>query len=426
MRGPFPLGLPDEWGEGPGRDRQGVRVGFRLQPQCNRRNSSCSWDTIALAVGRPHAQYVGLRHDVRPFRPEAGRSCHCASIPAMSSAKTTYRPDEHLLVVYLRTALEVGLPTQLSRVVAAILAGSQVLSIVAVLMPNAPDVATFIAWVLLGTGLLAGSFFLVMRPVAEIMRQNRELRIEREEAASKCASVEGVHECTTRVYGFRRDRVDTTVELTSSGAAVSTQEVTVRSLTTVVDELRHFVSGGTTGGEPDDSFRVSTEVLECPVEHEVDDVKATPNGLTWAVRFRPELPRDVPVTYMNKIKAPSRTFLMNREEVVAKAVPYEWHSHEVSYPTEQLDITIIFPKGWSWTKKKLEVWCDAGGLRNSDEMHRVDQPVGGKTKDNRHCLKLSVQNPILGMRYVVMWEPKPPKAVRTRKTRPATVGVTPQ
>lgn len=136
------------------------------------------------------------------------------------------------------------------------------------------------------------------------------------------------------------------------------------------------------------------------------------NGISekiWKIKFVPSLDKNKPFTFILKEELPKNTFSMTKESLPVH-LKYEYVSHQVRYPTEVLNMELLFPEKLVPIDYEPDVWFGDGGLSNSNELARIlnknDTTAifeDDSIDDGRILLRLKIEFPILGLMYVIHW-----------------------
>jgi hypothetical protein len=145
------------------------------------------------------------------------------------------------------------------------------------------------------------------------------------------------------------------------------------------------------------------------------------------IYFRPPLERTNPDAPLNLFIAEEveQAFLMSREEI-----PDTWKrterresiSHVIAEPTENLEISITFPLGYMLRKDdaSLRVLYGRSESRHIAEEDRLTRQEALKIYtlgDGRTKLRMFVDEPLLGLSYLLCWTPIPRKELAALKER---------
>ena len=146
-------------------------------------------------------------------------------------------------------------------------------------------------------------------------------------------------------------------------------------------------------------------------EISLDLIRDAQSEKIWKIKFVPSLDRNKNFTYIIHEKLPANTFAMTKK-TLPKYLKYEYISKQVRYPTELLVLELVFPKKFVPVDYDFDVWFGEGELRNRKEHIRIDTDEDrnayfedDKTDDGKVLVRLRVAYPILGLFYVIHWNP---------------------
>lgn len=242
-------------------------------------------------------------------------------------------------------------------------------------------------------------------------QQVRGLQAEKDKLLDDRASHMLAHVTNAALYGvvYYEDKVE--CDLAANGSMIVNHGFQLAATQEAVNGVQHFTWLPITRQE-------GKEIeLEAPakrlgrarfqVEWSTEVVSHQNGGLVKRFRAVPSLPLGKRFEYSWEERLPKGAFAMNLEEMDDAGREWEYYFHRIGYPTEKLDFSVLLPQGFKPVRVEHDAWYARHTyLRHMREQARVlkhavrDQWISGRFR-----LRIVVENPLLGITYVLKWKP---------------------
>lgn len=133
--------------------------------------------------------------------------------------------------------------------------------------------------------------------------------------------------------------------------------------------------------------------------------------LSAKIVFSPRL-RDGERAIYKMIERLSPVYAINlsEEDLRQREKPYDYAAWNINRPTRRLIMCVCFPDGARPTNYGTEVRYASTSGFPSDRLHydehiRLQEPILEKMNDGRYTLQIEVNYPMLGLIYVLQWQP---------------------
>jgi hypothetical protein len=247
--------------------------------------------------------------------------------------------------------------------------------------------------------------------------------LQDESAESQCRP-EVIYFCMSQSYGVGYDEMRVSCNISSDGSAIVQRTVRVKAYSHI-GELDTFLL--TPEPEPPNTPRRDFGFLairSLTKEREVDLVrpKDQPGSRSCIVRISEPLEKGQELTYELVEKVPSGLYAMNLTEEVlrSRTTPYDYFGWNINRPTAKLSLDVSFPSNIKPEVYDREVRfaSTSPGLpsetRQLEQEGSLDRPDLLNPKRDNWQLRLEIDYPMIGLIYVVRWQPIP-KVVKPQK-----------
>jgi hypothetical protein len=218
-------------------------------------------------------------------------------------------------------------------------------------------------------------------------------------------------------YGWGYDELRVSCRIESDGSATVEREVTITAhrLLGQLEQSLHVAPA--TPEEPVlDSNRIDFLSLTSGTEVNCGKIIRLPNEKGWVVqiKFDPPIPPGHKVTFRVREK-PGRAYEINYtpEELKAQNIKYQWLNWRIDRPTLHFHATVRLPSGFQPEGSSHRVLFPPLP-EDPDEARRLDEEedrlklltTSFTDSTGEHFdLELDVSVPILGMQYMIRWNP---------------------
>lgn len=211
------------------------------------------------------------------------------------------------------------------------------------------------------------------------------------------------------MYGLIRKKHKTYIEIEDDFSGAVHYESTIKAIASRVDGIEHFTAIPSRPEEVKEDIHTEAKAKEEVHTHvKPEIVRQTPHETFIKLNFVPPLQRDREIVYTYEQKLPEGTFVSSAEGMRKRSLAFDYCTDLITYPTEQLHSTIVFPKGFVPQWLGYDVWTGKAQVRHMSEYVRLESVgafVSGYTEHKRLYICLDVSNPIRGLIYVLCWMP---------------------
>jgi hypothetical protein len=218
---------------------------------------------------------------------------------------------------------------------------------------------------------------------------------------------EDIYRITAEKYGFGYNRGVLTCVIDGDGNAAFVREMQIEAHTTV-EEMNFYLI-----------FPESTDVSEEPIAPpEVEsltpgyslkpDARSTNNRYYTRFEIEPPLPSGKTLEYIFTERTRKPLYAPDKSKI--GTTPWDYYAWDITRPTKRLEVLVTFPVGFRPDRPAHDVWYSIGQsqTRNPAEYNRVRPFLKSEKIGALETLKLSVDYPVLGLTYVIRWEPPDP------------------
>lgn len=224
----------------------------------------------------------------------------------------------------------------------------------------------------------------------------------------RTADPSALYEVARRFVGITKDKYVKILEIEGDGSAVCYNSMSITTVSQPVSFIEHDI---TLFSHPDPVASISIAVDQ-RVIHDGDrqiilQPVPTPGGRvgSFHLRFEPVLGLNQTVMIKGlRIRLPSRSYVMERNN---DREPFEYSSVGGQYPKDSVRIEVVFPSGFTPVSPGAKVWCGDGKLEHEAEMARISKnnPVVRVDEGGKYHIMLSVEYPLVGLKYAITWYP---------------------
>lgn len=214
-------------------------------------------------------------------------------------------------------------------------------------------------------------------------------------------------------YGIGYDSLDVECVIAEDGSAMVTRRVQVDACSEI-GELDTFllIRESAPTGEERYIDLIEARSLTPDWDVSVTDVRKEYGRLSALVAISPPLTEDQNVGYELKEQLPAGLYAIDltKEQIKERETPYEYFGWNINRPTRKLTLTVYFPEAINRPATYgAEVWiASASGMPSNrvqhEEQKRLKRPVLDSV-GGRYFLRLSVDYPMIGLIYILRWQP---------------------
>jgi hypothetical protein len=216
-------------------------------------------------------------------------------------------------------------------------------------------------------------------------------------------------ELNGKFFGLQKKVHTINSVLRVDGSSETTQDVTLLALAKQISQIEYSCSApsvptGVTGkieisAQPrqDSGVMITPQVL-----------RQDKNQCFWCLNFVPTLVPNKVIAYRYRQITVPKAFAVDLDELHARGQNEETYAVRVTYPTEELQLKLEFPKSKTPQKISYDVWMGLGRVRHMEEyvrVHTEDSFTSGRAVDDIVCAELNIMYPIQGLRYAIVWTP---------------------
>jgi hypothetical protein len=220
-------------------------------------------------------------------------------------------------------------------------------------------------------------------------------------------------------FGFKHTFIRSLRKVKLDGGADSTVVFGMKAMRDGLSSRTYFHEPGP--GTSLAQLKWTFKVIRTPPDHSVEfHVRDKSHSrFLGDAEFIPPLHKDDEVNFEISEES-ADTYLVTKEKILDKirngiwllSEPYEWTKFLILYPTDELTIEVIFPDEYLIEGEQLfDVTVGESTYRNCEEVDRLKkenafshEKLPGEHGE-KHVLRLSVNDPIMGMCYWVRWIP---------------------
>lgn len=215
-------------------------------------------------------------------------------------------------------------------------------------------------------------------------------------------------------FGFTINKHKTEYQLNLDGTAT---ETTIREIEVTKHSLSYFTEDVKVDGDCDIS---NTEIiLNGKSDYSTvsySKFRKSSHSLALNINFSPALSENQHAEYSKTFNYQNGVFLMTHEQVsqqISKkqwplSEPFEFTGASIKYPTKKLILSISFPKDYKISGNEyFDVYKGDLFERSIDEYKRINEKRFFSYIDSQNgkSLKLEIDYPELGMKYILKWMP---------------------
>lgn len=210
-------------------------------------------------------------------------------------------------------------------------------------------------------------------------------------------------------YGFVRTKYHTGYVIAEDGSATVTTLEAVKAINAELPGIEHYTAVITDPEHSLGSFQVKVTGDSDQKDTRIipKSILSTPNRLYYQLLFDPPVQPTNELEYIYTVMNPPRTFASSEEELLKRTLPYDYVSMKIAYPTQIFVMKITFPQEWLIEHLSFDVWMGDARLRLAKEYVRLKEEgaLVLKYQNNTRVAELTVNYPILDLKYVITWHP---------------------
>jgi len=264
-----------------------------------------------------------------------------------------------------------------------------------------PSMSNLIRWI--ATGFLVFAALFLAYPLFNRMR-------------GRLITDEDVYQRMAKRYGLGYGNLQVECRIKADGSAEVQREVTVEAFS-VIDQLDTFLLVP----EPDLAGREARTIDRVRLRSLADERSVTlmhsrskEGILSTTIGIFPPLKEGEILTYELTEKLPLGLYAVDEQTLAKRNTPYDYFGWNINRPTRKLSMRIYFPSsvmpdinsdGYG---VEVRYAAAAPGLfsqrQQYEEQKRLKRPllVG---PEGKQCLKLDVDYPMIGLIYILRWQP---------------------
>jgi hypothetical protein len=219
-------------------------------------------------------------------------------------------------------------------------------------------------------------------------------------------------------YGWGYDELRVSCRIESDGSVVVERELTVTAhrLLKELEQSLH-VSPATPDDPVLDPDQIDFLSKSPGTEVHCKKIFRLPNEKGWVVQVSidPPVPPGHTVTFRERERLGKNTFEINytAEQLAAKHIKYQWLNWRIDRPTLHFHATVRLPAGFQPVGSSHRVLFpplpddpdDARRLEDEEDRHKLLTTRFTDSTGEHYELELDVSLPILGMQYMIRWDP---------------------
>lgn len=240
-----------------------------------------------------------------------------------------------------------------------------------------------------------------LQPLEQLSQQIKQFK---EEEAYRYLSLQ---------YGWGYKSIQVTGSIDRDGGMRLRRNVTVQAFMqlTELEQSLHVRPNPTDQG----STLQNVQVFDPTNRARLYEVYPLPDGWVGKVKFDPGLRADEHFPYTLQEDIPAGTYRLDVPPIeMAEAVDkYDWLGWRIDRPMQRLSLQVIFPKGYTPHEDgyALRVYYQPlpsdtdKGRQHADEQARSHVLLAKDDSSGEAKLLLTVDSPILGLLYMIRWNP---------------------
>ncbi len=263
--------------------------------------------------------------------------------------------------------------------------------------------------------LLAIIVFLAFRTFRDAMRQlvndlnaanvakgHLEDQIAQLRLVSESPDPKKLYDAACRVIGFARDSIVKDGRIFGDGHIESKWSATLRAVSQSVGLIEHrYRSDATTNDIPTKEFIHDNRIAT------IEPMGVVGGDTIYAIRIIPSVAPGEEFRIPNfAVASGAQAFRMLQPDSQGSS-PFREHSRtRMTYPSNRLRIVMRFPRLFVPRASGYDVWYGESRIRHNEEYGRASRGFSVERDDGGgFYLVLEVEYPILGLFYVLWWEP---------------------
>lgn len=217
-------------------------------------------------------------------------------------------------------------------------------------------------------------------------------------------------------YGVGYDLLEIECFINEDGSATVKRKVTLVSFSEI-DKLDTYllIPEKSPGGEPRDIALGNIKSLTSKTSITRGAIREEFGRLSVEITISPALSSGISAAYEMTERLPPNLFAVRatRDEIIKRETPYDYFGWNVNRPTRKLSLRVYFP-GFPYPIKPdiygAEVrYASASGFPANriqhEEQKNLQGPILAEPEGDRHYLNLEVEYPMIGLVYVLRWQP---------------------
>jgi len=223
----------------------------------------------------------------------------------------------------------------------------------------------------------------------------------------------GAIESLARDIGHKDNLYESESNICIDGTAVITRKIALEVIKGMMSS-QEFLHYSPIAGIRDYGVKVSKTM--CKSDISVDVVEKTSTTVRFVVKFFPPLDEGEKASYTIREEFGKGTYPMTAEEIFNYMKTGKWlspyvdKSFLVKHPVRKLILSVLLPKNYKITTTEDFFDVKKGGFYGSRssqeyELLRKRKCFSREVVGDKQRLKLSVDNPKIGLAYVIRWDP---------------------
>jgi len=266
-------------------------------------------------------------------------------------------------------------------------------------------------WLQTGNNNIVGYFILfsILYLFALLWLNERRIRDKSDE------SYIDSQESFTESLGYRLNEYEVKMDINIYGGVIETRTFELEVLEGMLASKDYHwdLSGDKTFGD----YTVEVSKIEGESDISSKIVQKTPQAISIVVEFSPALKKGDKIKYEISEKVEKGMFAMTQEEIIDCIrqgtwlfdEAYEFCGYMMGAPTKKYTFITLLPKDYKITTKDdfWDVIFQYSSNRNFKEYERLQKEkcFSRGTLKEKQMLKLSVDNPKMGLTYITKWKP---------------------
>lgn len=223
-------------------------------------------------------------------------------------------------------------------------------------------------------------------------------------AAAKDAR-EAAYDFNSELYGYAYESLKVTGLIHNDGSIGFRRDMIARAYTKEIGSVDHWMLAPEA---PEDStIELGDPHAAQPAFVEVRKrvVRQTSERVAAVLHIEPAIKLGEQLQFTMSETLPSGSMALTYEELDSRGMLYEFVAWDITRPTRQFNLSIIFPDDLVPVEIEHDVWYGVSRMPNPHESARIEPNWSEVESKGEREYSLQIPYPVLGLTYVIKWVP---------------------